>query len=120
MAPVLPPPHDAEAPETQDFAAFAFAAAPVPPPARAAACLPGWPARLCGAGSHDDPPATCEADPPRLARMTAWLVVLLAGYLAAHGAATRGLPSDGRRQFMAGDIAGARPVALSLHRALND
>jgi hypothetical protein len=52
--------------------------------------------------------------------MTAWLVVLLAGYLAAHGAATRGLPSDGRRQFMAGDIGGARPVALSLHRALND
>lgn len=110
MAPLLPPLPDAEAPET-DVAAFAFAAAPVPPPARATACVPRWLARLCGAGCHDDPPASCEADPPRLARMTAWLVVLLAGYLASHGAATRGLPSDGRRHFMAGDIAGARPVA---------
>ena len=102
MAPAAPPPRDAEAQHAADGAACAAEAAPL----RA----PSWLARLCAAACHDadEPPAACEADPPRLARMAAFLAVLLAGYLVAQGAATRGLPSDGRRRFQAGDIGGAR------------
>ena len=80
-------PHDAEAPDATDAAA-------------------------CTVDDAVDQPLPCEADPPRLARMAAFLAVLICGYVAAHGAATHGLPSDGRRHFQAGDIGGARPVPL--------
>lgn len=105
MKPASPPGADAEAPGA-DAAAAATASASTP---RATTPRP-WTARLSrffGVEDADAQPASCEADPARLARMSAWLAVLLAGYCASHGAASRGLPSDGRRHFLAGDIGGA-------------
>ena len=109
MVRATPPLQDAEAPDATDAAACAVEAA-LP---RASLRIPGWLARFCTAADDaDEPPVGCEPDPPRLARMAAFLVVLLVGYVAAHGAAARGLPSDGRRHFLAGDIGGARPLPL--------
>ena len=116
MAPATPPPRDAEAPDVADAAACTVEAS-LP---SASLRMPGWLARVCAAANDANGlPADCEADPPRLARMATFLAVLVVGYLAAHGAATHGLPSDGRRHFQAGDIGGARPLPF-LHGACFD
>jgi hypothetical protein len=60
--------------------------------------------------SHRPPAAPRGGDSselPRLLRMSGFLLVLFIGYCVTRGIAQLGLPSDGRRVWLAGDFAGA-------------
>jgi hypothetical protein len=61
--------------------------------------------------SHRPLPAQRAADSNellRLLRMSVFLLTLFIGYCVTRGIAQLGLPSDGRRVWLAGDFAGAR------------
>ncbi len=118
VAVAAPSPRDDASPR-DDTSCGAAAAVPVPAPPPEFLCVPVPGAVLtaacddslhaCAAGCHDHPAAECELW--RALRMGALLLLLFAGYCVTRLITRLGLPSDGRRSWRAGDVAGARTLA---------